>query len=74
MSIFLMKLKFFKIRLTAAENRMSNLSSLISEQIALAAVFYFGQVFFFLRVNQQNPVGMVSTNNITYSEQIYKPF
>ena len=30
--------------------------------------------FCFLQVNQQKYVGMVSTNNITYSEQIYKPF
>ena len=55
---------FFKIRLTSAEIRISCLTS---EQIALAAVFYFGQSFFYF--------GMVSTNNITYySEQIYKPF
>ena len=30
--------------------------------------------FFFLQVNQQKGAGMVSTNNITYSDQIYKPF
>ena len=48
----------------------------ISDQIAVAAKFNFGQVFFyFLQVNQQKRVGMVSTNNLlrTYSEQIYKP-
>ena len=36
----------------------------ISEQTALAAIFYFGQIFRFLLVNQQNCVGMVSTNNV----------
>ena len=66
------------IRLTSAEIRiskirMSKLSSLISEQIALAACFTLTR-FCFLQVNQQKHVGMVSTNNITYSEQIYKPF
>ena len=30
--------------------------------------------FCFLQVNQQKRAGMVSTNNTTYSEQIYKPF
>ena len=30
--------------------------------------------FCFLHVNKQKRVGMVSTNNITYSEQFYKPF
>ena len=36
----------------------------ISEQTALAAIFYFGQFFCFLLVNQQKCVGMVSTNNV----------
>ena len=30
--------------------------------------------FCFLQVNQQKGAGMVSTNNATYSEQIYKPY
>ena len=48
--------------------------TITSEQIALAAIFYFGQVFVFLQVNQQKRVGMVSTNNIQriYSDQIYE--
>ena len=29
---------------------------------------------YFLQVNQQKRIRMVSSNNITYSEQIYKPF
>ena len=29
--------------------------------------------FCFLQVNQQKRIGMVNTNNITYSKQIYKP-
>ena len=48
--------------------------TITSEQIALAAIFYFGQVFVFLQVNQQKRVGMVSTNNTQriYSDQIYE--
>ena len=30
--------------------------------------------FYFLQVNQQECVGMVSANNMTHSKQIYKPF
>ena len=45
----------FKIRLTSAEIRMSKLvKSLISEQKALAAVFYFGEVFVFCRLINKN--------------------
>ena len=48
--------------------------TITSEQIALAAIFYFGQVFIFLQANQQKRVGMVSTNNTQriYSDQIYE--
>ena len=47
----------------------------ISEQIALAAIFYFLSSFCFLQFNQQKPVGMVSTNNVkrTFSEQMHNP-
>ena len=38
-------------------------------------MFYFGQVFVFCRLIDKNILKwMASTNNITYSEQIYKPF
>ena len=47
-------LNFFKIRFTSAEIRMSKLSSLVSEQIALAAVFYFGEVYVFCRLINKN--------------------
>ena len=33
---------------------------MISDQVVLVAIFYFGQVFFFLQVNQQKPVGIVT--------------
>ena len=49
---------------------------LVSEQIAFAAVFFFGQVFVFCRLINKSAVGMVCINNvqITYSDQIYKSF
>ena len=34
---------------------------LISEQIALTAKFYFGQLFLLLKVNQQKHAGTVSS-------------
>ena len=52
---------------------MSKLSK-VNIRTVLAAVFYLGLAFVFLQVNQQKRAGMVCTNNMTYSEQIYKPF
>ena len=45
------------------KNLSKSVKSPMSEQIALTTMFYFGQVFFLLKVNQQKHVGMVSTNN-----------
>ena len=51
-------LSFLKIRLTSAEIRIfETAKSLISEQTALAAVFYFGQVFVFCRLISKNVLG-----------------
>ena len=48
----------------------------MSEQIALSAVFYFGQAFVFMQVNQQKRVGMVLLIICKEhtQEKIYKPF
>ena len=45
----------------------------IPEQIALATIFYYGQVFVFCSLINKKSVVMVSTKNMerTYSEQIY---
>ena len=60
------------------KNLSKSVKILISEQITLATMFYFQQVFVFrmFNVNQEKRFEMVSTNSMqrTYSAQIYKPF
>ena len=50
-----------------AKNLSEPINILISQLIALAAVFYFGQVF----VIQQKRVGMVSINNLRRSTNLF---
>ena len=50
-----------------AKNLSKSVNILISELIALAAVFYFGQVF----VIQQKRVGIVFKNNLRRSTNLF---
>ena len=50
-----------------AKNLSKSVNILISELIALAAMFYFGQVF----VIQQKRVGMVFMNNLRRSTNLF---
>ena len=43
----------------------------MSEQIALVAMFYFGQVFVFLPVNQQKHVGTCKEHTLTRSINLF---
>ena len=61
-------LNFLKIRLTSVETRMFKLSNSPCSSVLLWTSFCF------LQVNHQKHVRVVSTNNIMYSEQIYKTF
>ena len=65
---------FLKIRLTSAEIEMSKLSKVSYQKNSPCCSVFLWRSFCFLQVNQQKRVGMISTSNITYSEQIYKPF
>ena len=63
-----------KIRLTSAKLECLNCQkSDIRTSSPYCSVLLWTS-FCFLQVNQQKRVKMFSTNNITYSEQIYKPF
>ena len=54
-----------QLKLECLNCQKSNIRT--KEQIALALVFTLDK-FCFLQANQQKRTGMVSTNNITYSE------
>ena len=60
--------------LISAEIRMSNLSKSDIRTNSRGCSVLLWTSFYFLQVNQQKRVGMVSANNMIHSEQIYKPF
>ena len=68
------RLNFLKMsNLMSTEIRMSKLPKVRYTNSPCCSVLLWTN-FSFLPVNQQNCVGVVSTNNITYPVQIYTPF
>ena len=67
-------LNFLKIRLASAEIKCLNCQKSDIRAYSACCSVLLWTSFCFLQVNQQSCVGMVSTNNTTYSKQIYKPF